>query len=170
VKIMVKIRKLIKNLIFFILGIVASGISAFFFMTVFANSSNTVEIPYLIGEDKKVAISSLEELNLIPNVVGNGEKVLYTDPEPGTKVKEGHHVIVQLREMNTLKIPDLIGIPSGVAKQFLSEYNIAFEIRNQLTYKPEENDVVLNMSPTPGNNYSGERVILYVGEYEGSNQ
>jgi len=167
---MVKIRNLIKNLIFFILGIVASGIFSFFFMTVFVNSSNTVEIPYLIGEDKKVAVSSLEELNLIPNVVGNGEKVLYTDPEPGTKVKEGHHVIVQLREMNTLKIPDLIGIPSGVAKQFLNEYNITFEIRNQLTYNPEENDVVLNMSPKPGTTYSSEKVILYIGEYEGSNQ
>ncbi|POZ87777.1 MULTISPECIES: PASTA domain-containing protein [Petrotoga] len=167
---MVKIRKIIKNLIFFVLGILSSGIFAFFFMTVFANSSNTVEVPYLIGEDKKVAVASLEELKLIPNVVGNGEKVLYTDPEPGTKVKEGHHVIVQMREMNTLKIPDLIGIPSGVARQFLSEYNIAFEIRSQLTYKSEENDVVLNMSPTPGNNYSGEKVILYIGEYEGSNQ
>lgn len=167
---MEKLKKTIKNLIFFILGIISSGIFAYFFMTAFVNSSDIVEVPYLIGEDKEVAISSLKELNLIPTVVGNGETVLYTDPQPGIKVKEGHHVIVQLRDIDSLKIPDLLGIPSGVAEQFLKQYGINYEVRNQLTNKPEENDIVLSISPKPGSTYRGERVLIFIGKYEGVNR
>lgn len=166
---MSKAKKIIKNIFLLFLGLVTAGIFAFLFLSAFANSSRIVEIPYLIGEDKNVAVASLKELNLIPNLIGTGNKVLYTDPSAGTKVKEGHHVIVQLREPETMKVPDLIGVPVQVSEQFLSEYKITYEKRYVVTYSVQENEVVLDMFPEPGKNYSGEKLILYVGKYGGQN-
>lgn len=163
----IKAKQFIKSLIFFLLGIVCAGIFAFFFMTAFVNVSKIVEVPYLVGENKNIALNSLKELNLIPNLIGSGDTVLYTDPPAGTKVKQGHHVIVQLRDIDSLVIPDLIGIPTEVAKQFLEGYNISYEIRNRLTNNPEQHGIILEISPSAGKEYFGEKVILYNGKYEG---
>lgn len=164
-----KAKKIVKNIFFLFLGLITAAIFAFFFLSIFVNSSSVVEIPYLVGEDKNVALASLKELNLIPNLIGNGDKVLYTDPSAGTKVKEGHHVIVQLRNLEPMKVPDLIGLPLQVGEQFLLEYKIVYEIRYVITYSPQENDVVLDMFPKPGKTYSEEKLILYVGKYGGNN-
>ncbi|WP_159429494.1 PASTA domain-containing protein [Marinitoga hydrogenitolerans] len=116
---------------------------------IFVNSSSYVSIPELKGENKDIAIKALKEIGLIPIIQGIGEKVLYTEPSAGIQVKKGRHVFVQLGNVESLKVPDLIGIPLQVAEQFIVSYGLNYKIKK--IYTPEtEIETVIDMDPKPG--------------------
>lgn len=161
--------KSLKSLVFFIFGIVSAGILFYFFMLSYTNSSKLVEVPYLINSDLNTAKAALEEKGLIPDFIGNGDKVIYTEPDAGVKVKEGHHVIVQMRNLEKQKSPDLVGLPSEVAEQFLIEYGLKYEIKKIKTYDIEKNGIVINIIPAPGKELDSDSIVLNVGLYEGGN-
>ncbi|MDN5342926.1 MAG: eukaryotic-like serine/threonine-protein kinase [Oceanotoga sp.] len=159
--------KVISSFLLFFLGLFTAGVLSLLILIFFVNTSKYVEIPYLTGENKDVAIKSLEEKGLIPNIVGNGNTVLYTEPGHDVKVKTGHHVIVQMRNIEKQKVPDLLNIPLEVAEQFLTEFNIKYDIQKISTYQKDKNGLIVNVSPSPGNEILNDTIILSVGVYEG---
>jgi serine/threonine-protein kinase len=163
------IAKFFKSLGFFIFGVISAGLLFYFFMLTFVNSSEIVEVPYLINNDIETAKAALEEKGLIPDFIGNGNKVIYTEPDAGVRVKEGHHVIVQMRNLENQKSPDLIGLPAEVAEQFLIEYGLNYEINKIKNFDIEKNDIVINIIPAPGKELNSNSIVLNVGLYEGGN-
>lgn len=162
--------KILKSIFFFLSGCFVAVVAAFLFMTVWVNSAKVVEVPYIIGESEDIAVKALKEKHLQPNIEGTGNKVLYTEPGPGSKVKEGHHVIVQLRNIEKQKVPDLIGIPGEVAEQFLIEYKIPYTIQKIKTYQKGNNGIVISTEPEPGRSYGENKVKINIGIYEGVNE
>ncbi|MDK2945410.1 PASTA domain-containing protein [Geotoga petraea] len=163
------ITKFFKSLGLFIFGVISAGLLFYFFMISFVNSSKTVEVPYLINSDIETAKAALEEKGLIPDFIGNGDKVIYTEPDAGVKVKEGHHVIVQMRNLENQKSPDLIGLPTEIAEQFLMEYGLTYEINKIKTYDINKNGIVISVVPAPGKRINSNSIVLNVGLYEGGN-
>ena len=47
-----KAKKIVKNIFFLFLGLITAAIFAFFFLSIFVNSSSVVEIPYLVEKIK----------------------------------------------------------------------------------------------------------------------
>jgi len=163
------ISKFFKSLGFFIFGIISAGLLFYFFMLAYTNSSKIVEVPYLINNDIETANAALEEKGLIPDFIGNGDTVIYTEPDAGVKVKKGHHVIVQMRNLEKQKSPNLIGLPFEVAEQFLIEYGLKYEMNKIRTYDVDKNGIVISITPTPGKELSSNKIVLNVGLYEGGN-
>lgn len=163
------IVKTFKSFGFFLFGVLSAGLFFYFFMLIYVNSSDIVEVPYLINNDMKTAKASLEEKGLIPDFIGNGDKVIYTEPDAGVKVKEGHHVIVQMRNLESQKSPDLIGLPTEIAEQFLIEYGLNYEINKIKTYDINKNGIIISIIPSPGKELNSNSIVLNVGLYEGGN-
>ncbi|AEX85224.1 hypothetical protein XO10_04005 [Marinitoga sp. 1135] len=160
------IKKGIKNLILFILGLITGGTIFFLLIFAFVNANTYVSIPSLMGEDKETAINALKEKGLIPIVKGVGDSVLYTDPPANTKVKKGRHVFIQLGRIEKLKVPDLIGIPVEVAEEFLTEYKLKYKII-KIYYPDEKIETVIDMTPKPNTPVmEGDTIILKVASSE----
>ncbi|GAB6189503.1 hypothetical protein JCM30566_12430 [Marinitoga arctica] len=132
------------------------------FIFIFVNSSSYVSIPELKGETKDTAINALKELGLIPLIEGIGEKVLYTEPAAGTKVKKGRHVFIQLGKIEPLKVPDLIGVPLEIAEQFLSSYELNYKIE-KIYSQNKDIETVFEMNPKPGTPVKkGDTILLKI--------
>jgi serine/threonine-protein kinase len=164
-KIIFIILKILRSMSFFFIGLFAAGVVAILFVIIYVSTPSNVEIPYLIGENSTVAVKSLKELKLIPDIAGTGNVVLYTEPSAGTIVKQGHHVILQMRNIDPQKIPDLLKLPLETAEDFLKEMGIKYEIRRMRTTRVYENGIIISMIPTPGKEITSETVILNVGIY-----
>ncbi|WGS64261.1 PASTA domain-containing protein [Marinitoga aeolica] len=142
-------KKLTYNTIMFILGAISGGLILLLSVFVFVNSSSYVIVPEVKGESKDTAIKALKEIGLIPLIQGIGNKVLYTEPSAGERVKKGRHIFVQLGKIESLKVPDLIGVPVEVAEQFLTSYNLNYKII-KIYNSDEKIETVIDMDPKPG--------------------
>ncbi|HOO76148.1 MAG TPA: PASTA domain-containing protein [Tepiditoga sp.] len=161
------ILKFLRIILFFLFGIFSALALGYLFMVYFVNSSSVIKMPYLIGESKEIAVSSLKELNLIPVIEGSGDTVLYTDPVSGIAIKEGHHVLLQLRTIDQRKVPDLTDIPLESAEQFLKEYDISYTIQQLKTYDKSKDGLVIDISPKPNTQMLDNiNLKIYVGVYE----
>lgn len=160
------IKKIIKNLSLFILGAITGGLILLLFIFIFVNSYSYVIVPKVDGENKDTAINALKEIGLVPLVKGTGNIVLYTEPSAGKRVKKGRHIFVQLGNIETLKVPDLIGSPLSVAEQFLNSYNLNYKII-KIYNSNEKIDTVIDMNPSPGTPVNeGDIIILKVSSSE----
>lgn len=157
---------IIYNTFLFILGAVTGGLILLLFIFIFVNSSSFVTIPDVTGESKDTAIKSLKEIGLIPITRGIGDKVLYTDPKFGEKVKKGRHVFIQLGKIDQLSVPDLIGVPLEIAEQFLVSYNLKYKII-KIYFPDEEIETVIDMEPKPNSPVNeGDTILLKVSSSE----
>lgn len=160
------IKKFFHNLTMFILGAITGGLILLLFVFIFVNTFSYITIPELKGETKETAIKALKELDLIPITEGLGDKVLYTEPIAGTKVKKGRHVFIQLGKIEPLKVPDLIGVPLEVAEQFLTSYELTYKIEKIYSSKYDI-ETVLEMNPKPGTSINkGDTILLKIASSE----
>lgn len=164
-KIFNRILTIFKNLSFFLFGIFTAAVMCFLFLIIYVNSAKNVEVPYLIGENINVAFNALKEKNLIPNIVGTGDKVLYTDPKPGSIIKHGQHVIVQLIDLEKQEVPDLLNIPIEIGELFLQEFGINYQVRRNRTTDMNKNGLILSINPIPGSKINDNVIIINVGVY-----
>ncbi|WP_165974055.1 PASTA domain-containing protein [Marinitoga lauensis] len=153
------IKKLTYNMIMFVLGAISGGLILLLFIFIFVNSSAYVTIPEVKGESKDTAIKALKEIGLIPLIQGVGNKVLYTEPSAGKRVKKGRHIFVQLGKIEPLKVPDLIGVPLQVAEQFLTSYSLNYKII-KIYNSDEKIETVIDMDPKPGTIVNKNDTIL----------
>ncbi|KAF2956438.1 PASTA domain-containing protein [Marinitoga sp. 38H-ov] len=154
------------NIILFIIGAITGGLILLLFIFIFVNSSSYVTIPDIKGEDKDTAIKSLKEIGLIPLTKGIGDKVLYTDPNVGERVKKGRHVFIQLGKIDQLTVPDLIGVPLEIAEQFLTSYNLKYKII-KIYFPNEEIETIIDMEPQPNTPINeGDTILLKVSSSE----
>ncbi|KLO24562.1 hypothetical protein X274_03325 [Marinitoga sp. 1155] len=161
-----RIKKFLYNFFMYILGAITGGLILLLIIFIFVNNYTYVVIPDVKGEEKDTAMKALKETGLIPIIQGIGDTVLYTEPSAGSRVKKGRHVFIQLGKIETLKVPDLIGVPLEVAEQFLTAYKLNYKII-KIYNSDTKIETVIDIEPKPGTNVNkGDTILLKISSSE----
>jgi hypothetical protein len=131
-----------------VIGAVVAGVLVY--------RSRLVAVPDLLGVQSDAAMESLAAASLVgtvggalvsPGVAEGG--VLAQEPAPGTLVAPGTEVVLTVSVgSQTVRVPDLVGVPVVEAKSELTAAGLKFIERESSS--EETRVVVLEMYPAPG--------------------
>jgi hypothetical protein len=120
-----------------------------------AEAGPPCSVPNLVGANLSGASSLLARSRLALGAVrrqaseGPSDTVLGQSPGPGTSVRCGTQVDIQVADVPTCLVPNLVGTPLGGAGSLLARSRLALgAVRRQVTERPR--DTVLDQSPSPG--------------------
>lgn len=142
---------------------------------VVSSGPETHELPNLVGQTERDAISQLNELDLLFTVndeysddVGEG-LVIRTDPEAGTEVQSGDTVLLVVSQGPApVEVPDLIGMTPGQAENALDDVGLEINVSNstQPVVDPGQDGVVVDQFPEEGVTlFPGDVVTVTLGKY-----
>ncbi|MHB1136075.1 MAG: PASTA domain-containing protein [Coriobacteriia bacterium] len=131
-----------------IAGALAAGISVY--------RSQLVTVPDLALMPADDAVAMLEDIALVGVVTGTRvsadipeDGVLTQDPAAGVRVSAGTEVrIVVSAGSQTVRVPDLVGVPVEEAKEALED--AGFRVNERIGSTEETRAVILEMYPAPG--------------------
>lgn len=144
-----------------------------------AASENDIKITNVYGLSKELAEETLKQDGLsvfkilrVPSESIEEGKVVYTDPKAGTIVSAEQEIKIYISDgptttkIETLKVPDVVGLTQSGATEFLKKYgftNVTFETQDSTIRK----GVAISQSPTAGTPIKENdpiKVIISTGE------
>ena len=96
------------------------------------DTDSTVTVPYLQSADITSAESTLAQLGLTYEVVGDGTTVASQSPSTGTSVTKGGKVILYTEvggnSGDTIEVPNLVGMTAAEANETMTYYDLNYAI------------------------------------------
>jgi eukaryotic-like serine/threonine-protein kinase len=132
-----------------------------------------VEVPSLVGLQQDVAQSTLDDAGLITDIEQRDSdepegQVVDQHPEAGSTVKKHTTVTVVVSTgTGSAFVPNVVGQSKDQARADLKDAGLSVRIVKRTTSDPNEDDQVLEQSPTAGTRLRrGEVVTIFVGRFE----
>jgi beta-lactam-binding protein with PASTA domain len=144
-------------------------------IVVVSRGPERVEVPQVVGRTRDEAESILEAAGLVPVFqeqesadVREGE-VIAQAPAAGTSVPKGERVTVTVSSgPPTVEVPDVVGLTEAEARAALDRAKLEVEVRRPRTENPDDDGVVLDQRPDPGEEREqGRTVVILVGRFAG---
>ncbi len=137
---------------------IIAGISAFFTLTLFIKSEDSVIIPELAGKDLVYTLEILSDLGLNIKVKGSEyskeipkNHIIFQDPEPGAEIKKGRDVkIIISKGAKTVLMPKLEGLLRQQARIIVEENDLHMEAQSSSYSSIIKKDEIISQSPSPG--------------------
>jgi serine/threonine-protein kinase len=137
-----------------------------------SSGAKQVAVPSLIGLQQDLAESALRGEGLIPNIETRDSdepegQVIAQDPAAGSTVKRHTAVTVVVSTgTGSAIVPNVVGQSKDQARAGLREAGLSVRIVKRTTTDPNEDDQVLEQSPTAGTRLRrGEFVTIFVGKF-----
>lgn len=96
------------------------------------DTDSTVTVPYLQSADITSAESTLAQLGLTYEVVGDGTTVASQSPSTGTSVTKGGKVILYTEvggnSGDTIEVPNLVGMTAAEVNETMTYYDLSYAI------------------------------------------
>ncbi|VFQ47192.1 PASTA domain-containing protein [Desulfoluna butyratoxydans] len=151
-------KGLLKFFSLFILFVAAAGITSFVTLTYIIGNEKSVVVPDLVGRDVIYVLETLSTMELNTKVKGSEfspriprNRVIFQDPEPGTRIKRGRDVRIVFS-----KGPQLVAMPSfkhlalAEARIQLTAMGLEFGATSTLYHPEVEKGAVIAHVPAPG--------------------
>jgi serine/threonine-protein kinase len=139
---------------------------------VISSGAKQVEVPALIGLQQDLAESVLRGDGLIPNIETRDSdepegQVIAQDPAAGSTVRRHTAVTVVVSTgAGSAIVPNVVGQSKDQARADLKGAGLSVRISKRTTSDPNEDDQVLEQSPTAGTRLRrGEPVTIFVGKF-----
>lgn len=121
--------KLLRFILLIVLFMATAGIATYLTLTLMIKSQDTVIVPDLVGKDVLVGLEMLSDLGLNTRVRGihyddhvPQHHVIQQAPEPGTAIKRGRDVKIQVsRGPESIIMPNLYGLSLQQSRILLTE-------------------------------------------------
>lgn len=140
---------------------------------VISTGTKQVEVPSLVGLQQDVAESALRREGLIPDIESRDSdepegQVIAQDPAAGSIVKKHTAVTVVVSTgAGSAIVPNVVGQSKDQARADLRDAGLSVRIVKRTTSDPNEDDRVLEQSPTAGTRLTrGEFVTVFVGKFK----
>ena len=151
-------KGLLKFVTLFILFVTAAGAASFVTLTYIIGNEKSVVVPDLVGRDVIYVLETLSTMELNTKVKGSEfspriprNRVIFQDPEPGTRMKRGRDVrIVFSKGPQLVAMPSLKHLALAEAKIQLTEMGLEFGVTSALFHPGVEKGAVIAHVPTPG--------------------
>ncbi len=168
------ITRLIKIGFFFIVFLVVTGISAYFALSFFIRSEDSVVVPDLVGKEVVQSLEILSGLGLNTKVSGSEfssqiarNHVIYQDPDPGTVIKKGRDVqIVFSKGIQSIITPSLTRMTLQDVDMLLSENGLSLKSKSYMHCDDIPAQTVISQNPEPGSEIqqgAGIDVLISLG-------
>ncbi len=152
------LRQVIKFLFVLVIFSVVAGLSAFFTLSFFIKSEESVVVPELTGKEAVSVLQLLSGLDLNTRVRGfeyhdaiPKNHVIHQTPEAGRTIKKGRDVsLVISKGTSTVTLPDLKGRDLSRAGIILEENGLAVGNKSFVYASGGTRHTVLAQYPTPG--------------------
>jgi beta-lactam-binding protein with PASTA domain len=139
---------------------------------VVSSGPRLVEVPSVVGLQQDLAESTLRDAGLIPNIdqrdsdEAQGE-VIAQDPAGGETVRMSTAVTVVVSTgAGSAFVPNVVGQPEDAARADLEDAGLRVRIVRRTTSDPNEDDQVLEQSPSAGTRLRREEfVTIFVGRF-----
>jgi serine/threonine-protein kinase len=128
-----------------------------------------VEVPYVLGQDKEAAKSTLENLGFKVRLRQRDtdepvNQVVATTPEPGTSVATGATITVFWSD-GPEEVPNVVGRPRQEAERIIKEAGFEVAVREDPT-STEPKDTVVDQIPASGTADQGDTITIFVSVFE----
>ncbi|VVS91892.1 PASTA domain-containing protein [Desulfoluna spongiiphila] len=151
-------KGLLKFVTLFILFVTAAGAASFVTLTYIIGNEKSVVVPDLVGRDVIYVLETLSTMELNTKVKGSEfspriprNRVIFQDPEPGTRMKRGRDVrIVFSKGPQLVAMPSLKHLALAEAKIQLTEMGLEFGVTSALFHPGVEKGAVIAHVPSPG--------------------
>jgi serine/threonine-protein kinase len=139
---------------------------------VVSKGPNLITLPDVLGDQREVAESQLEDLGLIVDVDTRDADepegtVISQDPGPGSELLRGDRVtLVVSTGAGSVVVPDVAGQPRDTATGQLSGLGLNVDVVEQEVDDASDDDRVLEQAPAAGTRlHQGDKVTIFVGVF-----
>ncbi len=140
---------------------------------VISSGAKQVEVPSVVGLQQDLAQRTLSDAGLIPNIEQRDSdepegQVVAQDPAGGETARTRTTVTVFVSTgAGSAFVPNVVGQSKDQARADLRDAGLSVRIVKRTTSDPNEDDQVLEQSPTAGTRLRrGEVVTIFVGRFE----
>jgi serine/threonine-protein kinase len=138
--------------------ILITGLSAYFTLTLFIKSEDTVIVPDFVGKDVVYVLEYLTELGLNTKVKGSEysseipkNHVIIQEPEPGAEIKKGRDVrIIISKGDKTVLMPNLTGLSFRQARIIFEENDLCQGVLTHSYNSSIEKEAIIAQYPLAG--------------------
>jgi serine/threonine-protein kinase len=137
---------------------------------VVSKGPNLITLPDVLGDDRSVAESQLEDLGLIVDVDLEDadepqDTVIGQDPGPGSQLTRGDRItLIVSTGAGSVIVPSVLGKPGDSAADQLTGLGLDVEIVEQEVDDRSDDDRVLEQTPSAGTRLrQGDSVTIFVG-------
>jgi serine/threonine-protein kinase len=149
--------KLLRMILLIALFMVMAGIGAYLTLTMMIKSEETVIVPDLVGKDVLVGLEMLSDLGLNTRVKGTRyddyvpqHYVIEQDPEPGSAIKRGRDVKIQVsRGPESIIMPNLFGLSLQQSRILLTENGLCQGVVSRMQNRLHPAGQVMAHFPPP---------------------
>jgi serine/threonine-protein kinase len=152
------IKRMIKIGVLFAVFLIITGISAYFALSFFIKSEDSVVVPDLMGKEVVQVLEILSGLGLNTKVSGSEfssqiprNHVIFQEPEPGTVIKKGRDVqIVFSKGIQSIVTPALTRMPVQDVDLLLSENGLVLKSQSYMHSEDIPANTVIAQYPDQG--------------------
>jgi serine/threonine-protein kinase len=137
-----------------------------------STGAKQVEVPSVVGLQEDLAENTVRDAGLIPNIEQRDSdepqgQVIAQNPAGGELVKTRTTVTVVVSTgAGSAFVPNVVGQSKDEARAALRDAGLSVRIVKRTTSDPNEDDQVLDQSPTAGTRLQrGEFVTVFVGKF-----